>query len=44
MYSIFCSLAFNSADSEQQEGLFGELKSFYGLGSGKGFEETLLDE
>jgi uncharacterized protein (DUF1499 family) len=36
--------AFNSADSEQQEGLFGELKSFYGLGSGKGFEETLLDE
>jgi uncharacterized protein (DUF1499 family) len=35
--------AFNSADSEQAEGLLGELKAFYGLGTGKGFEETLLD-
>lgn len=36
--------AFNSADSEQQEGALGELRAFYGLGTGKGFEETLLGE
>jgi hypothetical protein len=35
---------FDSADSAKQEGLFGELRAFYGLGTGKGFEETLLED
>jgi uncharacterized protein (DUF1499 family) len=36
--------AFGSADSEKQEGPLGELRAFYGLGTGKGFEQTLLED
>ena len=33
----------NSADTAPREGVVGQLKAFYGIRSGTGFEDTLLD-
>jgi uncharacterized protein (DUF1499 family) len=35
---------YGSADNAPREGALGQLKSFYGLGSGTGYEDILLDE
>ena len=35
---------FASADSAPREGPFGQLKAFYGLQSGSGYEDILLNE